>query len=395
MTWQEKYRPKSLKEFIGQEEVKKKILDFIKNFDKERKKAVLLYGSPGCGKTSLVHAIAKELNLEIVELNASDFRNKEQIQLIVGNALKQQSLFSKGKIILIDELEGISGHEDRGGIQELLRLIETTSYPIIMTCIDPWHEKLRKIKSSSLNIEMNPLSVGDLIKILYKISQKENIEIEPSLLKEIALKTKQDARACINDLQVLSANKKIILKEDVEAMDYREKDIKIFDALQKVFKTRNSRGAFDLTQHDIDEIILWIDENLPLEYKGNELEKAYEMLSLADLYKGRIIRRQHWRFLAYIYDFVTQGISISKKTDKISLIKYKMPSRILKIWMIKQKQAQRQAIIEKLAKKIHVSKKRANEEFDFLKLSLQTPEQINNFSKELKLEEKEVEWLKL
>jgi hypothetical protein len=63
--------------------------------------------------------------------------------------------------------------------------------------------------------------------------------------------------------------------------------------------------------------------------------------------------------------------------------------------MIKQKQAQRQAIIEKLAKKIHVSKKRANEEFDFLKLSLQTPEQINNFSKELKLEEKEVEWLKL
>lgn len=395
MTWQEKYRPKTLKEFIGQDEIKHKILDFIKNFKTERKKALLLYGPPGCGKTSLVHVIAKDLGLEIVELNASDFRNKDQIQLIVGNAIKQQSLFSKGKIILVDELEGVSGHEDRGGIQELLRLVETTSFPIIMTCVDPWHEKLRKIKSSSINIEMNPLSVGDLIKILYNISQKENIGVEPSLLKEIAMNTKLDARASINDLQVLSANKKTVLKEDVDKMDFREKDIKIFDALQKVFKTRDSRGAFDLTNHDIDEIILWIDENLPLEYKGNELERAYEMLSLADLYKGRIIRRQHWRFLAYIYDFVTQGVSLAKKTDKISLIKYKMPSRILKIWMIKQKQLQRKAVVEKLAKVIHISKKRANEEFDFLKMSLRTPEQIGNFARELKLEEKEVEWLKL
>jgi replication factor C large subunit len=395
MTWQEKYRPKTLKEFIGQEEVKNKVLDFIKSFKNQKKKALLLYGSPGTGKTSLVHVIAKELSLEIVELNASDFRNKEQIQLIIGNAIKQQSLFSKGKIILVDELEGVSGHEDRGGIQELQRLIETTSYPLILTCIDPWHEKLRKIKSSSINIEMKPLLVGDLIKILYKISQQENIEIEPSLLKEIAIKTKLDARACINDLQVLSANKKIISKDDLKCIDSREKNIQIFDSLQKVFKTRDSRGAFDLVQHDLDEIFLWIDENLPLEYKGNELEKAYEMLSLADLYKGRIIRRQHWRFLAYIYDFLTQGISLAKKQEKISLMKYKMPSRLLKIWMIKQKQAQKKAIVEKLSKIIHVSKKRANEELDYLKISLTTPKQINSFSKELKLEEKEVEWLRI
>ncbi len=396
MMWQEKYRPKTLKEFIGQEEIKKKVLDFIKNYKQQRKKALLLYGSPGTGKTSLIYIIAKELNLEILELNASDFRNKEQIQLIIGNAIKQQSLFSKGKIILVDELEGISGHEDRGGIQELLRLIETTSYPIILTCIDPWHEKLRKIKSSSINLEMNPLLIGDLIKILYKISQQENIEVEPSILKEIAIKAKLDARACINDLQVLSASKKKILREDLESIDSREKDIKIFEALQKVLKTRDARGAFNLVKnHDLNEITLWIDENLPLEYKGTELEKAYEMLSLADLYKGRIRKRQHWRFLAYIYDFITQGIALAKKQDKISLIKYKMPSRILKIWMIKQKQAQRKAIIEKLAKVIHVSKKTANEEFDYLQLSLITPEKINNFAKELRLEEKEIEWLRL
>jgi len=396
MTWQEKYRPKNIKEFIGQEEAKHKLADFVKNFKQQSKKALLLYGRPGCGKTSLVHVIAKELSLEIVELNASDFRNKEQIQEIVGNALNQQSLFSKGKIILVDELEGVSGHEDRGGIQELLRLIETTTYPIILTCIDPWLEKLRKIKSKSLNVEMKPLMIGDLIKILYKISQEEEIKIEPELLKELTLKTKLDARASINDLQVLASLNKKITKEDIDLIDVREKDETVFNALQKVLKTRDSRGAFDQVQnHDINDLILWIDENLPLEYKGNELEKAYEMLSLADLYKGRIIKRQHWRFLAYIYDFVTQGISLAKKQDKISLINYKMPSRILKIWMIKQKQLQKRAIVEKLAHKIHASKKRASEQLDYVKLGLRTPQQINNFSRELKLEEKEIEWLKL
>jgi replication factor C large subunit len=396
MTWQEKYRPKKVSEIIGQEEAKHKISDFIKNFKQQDKKSLLLYGAPGSGKTSIVHAIANTLNLEIIELNASDFRNKEQIQEIIGNAICQQSLFCKSKIILIDELEGVSGHEDRGGIQELLRLIETTTYPIIMTCVDPYHEKLRKIKSNSINVELKQLSIGDLIKILYNLSESENIKIEPELIKELALKTKGDARAAINDLQVLSILGRKITRNDLDLLDSREKDETIFNALKKVLQTRDSRGAFDQVQnHDYEDIFLWLDENLPLEYKGIELEKAYEMLSLADLYKGRIIRRQHWRFLAYIFDFITQGIAISKTQEKISLIKYKMPSRILKIWMIKQKQAQRKSIAEKLAKKIHTSKNQAEEDLEYLKIALKTPNQICSFAKELKLEEKEIDWLKI
>lgn len=396
MPWQEKYRPKKTSEIIGQEEAKKKLIDFIKNFKKQDKRSLLLYGKPGSGKTSLIHAIANDLNLEIMELNASDFRNKEQIHEIIGQALRQQSLFCKSKIILIDELEGISGHEDRGGIQELLRLIETTTYPIIMTCVDPYLEKLRKVKSSSINLEIKPLTIGDIIKILYKICEKEKINIEPELIKELAIKTKADARAAINDLQVLSISKRKVTKNDVDMLDSREKDETIFEALKKVLTTRQSRGAFNQVQnHDYEDIFLWLDENLPLEYKGIELEKAYEMLSLADLYRGRIIRRQHWRFLAYVFDFLTQGISASKNHEKISVIKYKMPSRLLKIWMIKQKQAQRKAISEKLAKVIHASKKQAQDDLDYLRIALKTSKQINSFAQELKLEEKEVEWLKV
>src|SRR3989344_8935631 len=103
-----KYIPKTTKEIFGQEDVIKQLNNFIINFKKQKKKAALIYGSSGTGKTSSVYAIANELGYEVIEVNASDMRNAEQINTKVGNAIKQQSLFSKGKIILVDEIDGLS-----------------------------------------------------------------------------------------------------------------------------------------------------------------------------------------------------------------------------------------------------------------------------------------------
>jgi len=70
----------------------------------------------------------------------------------------------------------------------------------------------------------------------------------------------------------------------------------------------------------IDEIILWVEENIPLEYQGEELARAYELLSRTDLFKGRIYKQQYWRFLVYENIFLSYGISSCKKIQNLDLL---------------------------------------------------------------------------
>ena len=127
------YNPKTTKEIIGQEDVVKQLKNFIINFKKEKKNSALIYGPSGTGKTCSVYAIAHELGHEILEVNASDFRNSEQINLTVGSAMKQRSLFAESKILLVDEIDGLSGFQDRGGIQAIARIIDETSSSAVMS----------------------------------------------------------------------------------------------------------------------------------------------------------------------------------------------------------------------------------------------------------------------
>ena len=126
----EKYRIKKYFDIIKQDPAVDEVKKFIKEFPK--KKALILYGPAGTGKTSLALAAAKENDLEVLELNSSDLRNRAQLEIVLKPATEQMSLFKKGKILLVDEVDGVTG-TDIGGIAELMRLVETTKFPMIMT----------------------------------------------------------------------------------------------------------------------------------------------------------------------------------------------------------------------------------------------------------------------
>lgn len=390
----EKYKP-LYDEIACSQEAKSLFKAFILEFQKQKKKTALLYGPSGCGKTSSVYALASQIGYEVIELNASDFRNKAEIHKIIGKASQQQSLFSKGKIILIDELEGISGEKDKGGILEVVRLIELTQWPIVLVANDPWQDKLRPLRSKAILIEFKKADKTAVAKVLAKIAAKEKISAPLDVLESIALVNNCDVRASINDLQMLAALKKPITKLDVASLHVREKDESVFRALQTVLKTRASIEVFDNVQNmDQDDFFLWLDENIPREYYGQELARAYDALSKADVFRGRIKRWQYWRFLYYIMALLSCGVSNAKKETKNGFTSYKPPSRILKIWLAKQKQLEKLSIAEKLAKVTHSSKKIAKREINYLKFAFNSEQKCQEIAKELKLEEKEIEWLK-
>ena len=129
--WVEKYRPKNISEILGNKEAKTAFIGWLSN-KKHRKKAVLLYGPAGVGKTALINAAALQFGYSIIEMNASDTRTKNAINKIAKPATSYTALdkftshskldkftsHSKGNILFLDEVDGVFGQQDRGGIRD-------------------------------------------------------------------------------------------------------------------------------------------------------------------------------------------------------------------------------------------------------------------------------------
>ncbi len=388
--WVERYRPKTFAEIKGQNEVIEKVRKFLEDFSpNNKKKAIILHGPPGTGKTTIVHVTGRETNSEVFELNASDLRNKKRLEEILKPAMEQKSLIYQRKIILVDEADGIST-VDRGGLTELIELIEFSNYPVIITANDIWDKKLSPLRKKAELIQLKEIDYRTIKEVLVSILRKEKNFIADEILTRIAVKSKGDLRAAINDLQTISKLK------DPSGIDFdeRNKEVDIFNALKIIFKekaTENTLKIFDSVKIPLDEIILWVEENIPAEYKGKELARAYDLLSKADIFKGRIYKQQYWRFLVYENIFLSYGISASKKQIKTGFTTYKRPTRILKIWMNNQRTAKMKSIAGKYAQYSHLGQKRAMREFPIIKQIINSNSEI---SKELKLNEEELEYLK-
>lgn len=400
LPWIRKHTPKHLKDILGQDSALQQLKDFVTNFKKQKKRAMLLYGPTGIGKTAAVHALANELDCEIIEVNASDFRNAEQITTVVGGAVKQQSLFFKGKIVLIDEIDGIAGNEDRGGLQAILKLVEGSAYPIVLTANDPWNSKYNALRSKSILVQFQNPSYVAIANILKSVAKSEGIKADETALKALARRSAGDARAAINDLQSLSEKTKELKEESLIDLSDRNKRESIVQALTIIFKTTQAdiaRGALDNVEEDIDTAFLWIDENLPKEYvKPKDLASAYEKLAMADVFRGRIRRWQHWGFLVYVNSLMTAGVATGKDEKYHTLVNYSQTGRLLKIWQANQRYQKRKAIAEKIADQTHSSKKEIlKSTMPYLKVIFKKNKKMaEQISDEFNLDKEEVDWLK-
>jgi len=389
--WSEKYLPKNTSEILGQQTALDSLKKYLSSFKKG--KAALLYGPVGNGKTSSVYAIANELKKEVFEVNASDTRNKEQITSIVGSAANQQSLlsFGKGKIILVDEIDGISGQNDRGGINALSEVIENSSFPIVLTANNPFDQKFSSLRKKCVMIEFAVLNHEHIFTKLKEICDKEKIIYNEQLLRDLSRRSGGDMRASITDLELLTAEGKLL---NLDLIGNRNKTDTISNALTKIFKTTNAliaKDAFLNLDEDLDKLILWLEENIPKEYEGNDLADAFDCLSKADVYLGRIRRWQHWRFLVYADALMSAGVAVSKQAKYKKMVTYKPTSRILKLYIANMKYLKRKEIAEKICLSCHCSSKRAiRDVLPYVQSMIKNKKEFKEFD----FSDEEIDWLK-
>ena len=398
--WTKKYQPKNASEIKGHDKALLELKNFILNFKNQKEKAAIIYGQSGVGKTCSVYALASDLNYEVFELNASDFRNKNMIESRLGSAIMQRSLFSNNKIILVDEIDGLAGKQDRGGVSTLTKLIDKSIFPIVMTATNPYDKRLNALRKKANLIHFHTLNYLSVFSVLKKICTKEKIKFDEDALKSLARHNAGDLRSAINDLQTLTHETKELKNEDLNELSDRNRTENMLSALMKVFKTTDINiaiRAFENVEEDIGKQFLWIDQNLPEEYqKPEDLARAYDYLSKADVFKGRIRRWQYWRFLVYVNALISAGVALAKDEKYKGFTSYKPTTRILKLWRANMKYQKRKSIASKIADKTHTSSKKALQDtLPYLSIIFRKNKKLaGQLAQEFELDKDEVEWLK-
>ena len=390
--WVEKYRPRKLSEIVNQEKAIEQVRAWVEAWlhgNPPKKKALILAGPPGVGKTTTVYALAHEYGFEVIELNASDERTYEKIERYVQAAYTMDILGKRRKLIFLDEADNI----EPSGAREIAKLIDKAKNPIIMSANHYW-EVPKEIRNKAQIVEYKRLTQRDIIKALVRILKREGKTVPKEILYEIAKRANGDLRAAINDLQTVVIGG---VGNAKEVLAYRDVEKSVFQALAQIFATDNAKRAKMATLGvDMypDELLLWIDENVPyVYYKPEDIARAYKAISRADIYLGRAKRTNNYSLWKYATDMMTAGVAVAGVKKK-GFVKIYPPKTIKMLTESKSERTLRDSIVKKVMKEMHMARIEALETLQYLRVIFENnPDLAAHFTVFLDLSEKEVEFL--
>ena len=411
--WTEKYRPKRLDDIIGNSKVKEDLLKWANSWQNgpPKKRAVVLMGDPGIGKTTAALALANDLGWQIVEMNASDSRNAEAVKNVallgaMGETFSDTGEFisskeGQRKLIVLDEADNVFGREDFGGIKVIAQIIINTKQPVILIVNDWYSLKKRSSVIGGKVMTLNftkPRSVS-IAKVLRFIASNEELTISDDVIRKMAEKSGGDVRSAINDLQALAIGRDTIELKDIATSGERDVSSTIFKSLATVFNTGNckrSREAFFNLDENPDMLIQWVDQNITNVYRDpKDVYTAYDALSRADIYLGRVRRKQYYGLWSYANDMMTCGVSLAKTREYRGYVKYQFPNWLSKMSRSKGMRDARDGFGTRLGKHTHSSRRMALQELlpYFRQMYINDREFQLTMTKKLNLTEEQVGFL--
>jgi len=198
-------RPKTLDDFIGQEHILGKDKLLRRLIESDKISSVILYGPPGCGKTTLALIISDKTRSYFERINAAS-NNVADIRRIIDQAKKRESLDGKRTILLIDEI-----HRFNKAQQDVLMPDVEAGNPILIgtTTHNPFFYVNAALLSRSQVFEFKKLSDQDVVAVLKgALSDKEYglgnipIDMDSKALEHLAKVSEGDARRALSALEV-------------------------------------------------------------------------------------------------------------------------------------------------------------------------------------------------
>nr|VDD58637.1 unnamed protein product [Brassica oleracea] len=296
--------------------------------DAVAKKAVLLSGTPGIGKTTSAKLVSQMLGFQAVEVNASDSRGKANSNIAKGiggsnaNSVKElvnneaiASNIDKSKhpktVLIMDEVDGMSAG-DRGGVADLIASIKISKIPIICICNDRYSQKLKSLVNYSLPLNYRKPTKQQMAKRLAHVAKAEGLDVNDIALEELAERVNGDIRLVLNQLQYMSLSMSVIKYDDIRQRllsSAKDEDISPFTAVDKLFGYNGGKlrmdERIDLSMSDFDLVPLIVQENY-VNYRpssaGKDEAKRMELLARAaesiadgDIINVQIRRHRQWQ----------------------------------------------------------------------------------------------------
>ncbi|MCP9260822.1 Replication factor C subunit 1 [Dirofilaria immitis] len=293
LPWVDKYKPNSIKYLVGQNGEKSpmnKLLarppPWLAQSDGTAFKAVMLSGPPEkCVRCEKQKAL---------EAQTSEVIGCEQMDNYVNRSIARKISTSSEitHVLIMDEVDGMSGNDDRAGIAELIRMIKETLIPIICICNDRQSQKMRSLVNYCFDVRFQRPRVEQIRARLFTIACQECLKVGKEEIDEIIETAQHDVRQSIYNLQLLKSGK------GGEKMQSKDAAVNPFEATRRLLNidtpTWEKQQMFFV---DPSVMPLFVHENYPFVQNSKmslserlcALRKAASSISEGDVI-DRIIR---------------------------------------------------------------------------------------------------------
>lgn len=346
MMWSEKYRPKNLLDMIGNEEAKESFVNWLGKWVKGTK-PLLLVGPSGIGKTTMAVLGAKLFNYDLISLNASDIRTKQRIHEVLNPVMGNLTVIGK-PIIFVDEVDGIHGRSDYGGVEALIDILKEPTVPIVLAANSETSDKMKAIKKVTTTIKMRPIPPRLMRFYLEEILRREEASLKIGSIIKLVLGSRGDIRSMLNSAQAL-----VWGFEPQTDRSYETTDVEA--AVNAFFKAKSIDEAlvilYSLRIDPQEKINAFYSSVITSPVSKEVMQEMLSVISEADMLYGNIVRNQEWRLLRYLDSIL---IKLYKEGTPVRYSQYNLSWPVLNRLRWDGRAIKELASI--LAKQMHVSR---------------------------------------